>query len=100
MKMIVAVIRPEMLGEARAALEKHDVCLTCISQVVGGDREPGYTEIYRGREVRVAPPRLRLEMVVADESADVAVGAILRACSLGDSGPGGAGKVFVLQLDQ
>ena len=92
MKLIVAVIRPETLGTVEAALYHQNVCVLSVSQVHSGGREPGYTEIYRGREVHSRRPKIRLEMMAEDVFVEYAVEAIARASS--------DGKVFVLPLSE
>src|SRR5262245_10177838 len=101
MKLIVAIIRPEKLQAVQASLPEPEACLLSVSQVVGDGREAGFTEIYRGREVRVPRPKLRLEIAVTDALVQGAVESITRAVSTGYSGGGhlGNGNVYVMQLD-
>src|SRR5262245_60728424 len=98
MKLIVAIIRPECLEVVQAALQEAGAALLSVSQVVGDGREPGFTEIYRGREVRVRRPKLRLEVAADETLVPRAVDAIARAAATGD--PGGVGNVFVMHLDE
>lgn len=100
MKLIVAVVRPDKLQAIQAAIEKLDMCLMCISQAIGDGREPGYTQIYRGREVHVRRPRLRLEIAANDAAVAEAVAAIARAGAIGPSGTVGNPAVFVMPLLQ
>ena len=53
MKMVVAIIRPERLEAVQVALNQHDVYLMTVSDVRGCGRQRGYTEVYRGTEIRV-----------------------------------------------
>ncbi|HKB40137.1 MAG TPA: P-II family nitrogen regulator [Gemmataceae bacterium] len=99
MKLIIAIIRPEQLETVRAALHEPEACLLCASEVMGDGREPGFIEIYRGREVRVPRPKLRLEIAVSDALVQGTVEAISRAASTGVPGHRGHGNVFVMQLD-
>src|SRR5262245_32753999 len=99
MKLIIAIIRPEHLEAVRGALREPEACLLCVSEVLGDRREPGFTEIYRGREVRVARPKLRLEIAVSDGLAQGVVESISRAASAGVPGHLGGGKIFVMQVD-
>src|SRR5438477_6210923 len=98
MKLIVAVIRPETLHAVQAVLDHQSATLLSVSQVLGSGRETGSTELYRGREVRVRPTKLRLEIAANDWSVESAVGAIARAACSGESGLVGDGQVFVLNL--
>jgi nitrogen regulatory protein P-II 1 len=99
MKLVVAVIRPEKLEAVQAALQEAEACLLCVSQVVGDRRDDGFTEIYRGREVRVPRPKLRLEIAVNDALVQGTVEVIARAASIGGPGRQGNGNVFVMQLE-
>src|SRR5262245_24262943 len=100
MKLIIAVIRPEQLAAVEAALSTQEVCLMSVSQVLGDGREPGYTEIYRGREVRTRRPKIRLEIAADNLFVDDAVDAIVQAASSGDAWQAGDGQVFVLPIDE
>src|SRR5262245_41343709 len=90
MKLIVAVFAPEKLESVQAALNDWDASLLSISQVLGDGREPGYREVYRGVEVRVRRPKLRVEITADDWCVDAVVEAIGRLSG---------GKVFVMPLD-
>jgi len=99
MKLIIAIIRPEQLAAVEATLHEPDACILSVSQVVGGGRESGFTELYRGREVRVPRPKLRVEIAVSDALAAATVESITRALARGLPGHVGNGDVFVMQLD-
>jgi nitrogen regulatory protein P-II 1 len=99
MKLMVAIIRPEQMEVVRATLREPEACLLSVSEVMGDGREPGLTESYRGREVRVQRPKLRLEMVVTDALVPGTVESITRAASAGVPGHLGNSKVFVMPLD-
>src|SRR5215813_11965853 len=98
MKLIVAIIRPEQIEAVRAAIREPEACLLSVSEVMGDGREPGFTEIYRGREVRVQRPKFRLEIAVADVLVPGIVESITRAAA-GIPGNLSNSKVFVMQLD-
>jgi nitrogen regulatory protein PII len=99
MKLIVAIIRPEKLDAVQAAVNGLETGMMSVSQVVGDAREPGYTEIYRGREVKVPRPKLRIEIVVSDLLAQRVVQAIARTGSSGHEAALGDGSIFVMHLD-
>src|SRR6266436_3177597 len=100
MKMIVAIIRPERLEAVQKALNEHDVYLMTVSDVRGCGRQRGYTEMYRGTELKVRLlPKLKLEIAVNDAFVDVTVEAIVHASRTGETGQIGDGKIFVLPLD-
>ena len=98
MKLIVAVIRPENLGAVEAALNPCEATVMSVSQVLGSGREPGYKEIYRGREIHVRRPKLRVEIAAEDGAVKSAAEAVARAGSTAAE-PGGGCKVVVLDLD-
>jgi len=91
MKLIVAIIPTEALDAAQRALAPLGAQVMSVSQVIGG-RDPGYTEIYRGRTVQVRRPQLRLEVAADETAAESVVQSLLRSGTIGD------GEVFVLQL--
>ncbi|HWV17024.1 MAG TPA: P-II family nitrogen regulator [Rhodocyclaceae bacterium] len=98
MKKIEAIIKPFKLDEVREAL--HDVGVTgmTVTEVKGFGRQKGHTELYRGAEYVVDfLPKLKLEIVVTDESADAAIDAIVKAARTGKIGDG---KIFVLPTEQ
>jgi len=68
-----------------------------VSEVKGFGRQKGHTEIYRGSEYTVDfLPKIKLELVVADNRIDVAVAAIVKAAKTGKIGDG---KVFVSPVE-
>jgi nitrogen regulatory protein PII len=100
MKLIVATIGPEKMEAVQAAVRELDAYLMSVSQVVGDPREPGFTEIYRGRQIRVPRPKLRLEMVVDDTAVMQAVDAIVRVGIAAGTGPVANGNILVMKLDR
>jgi nitrogen regulatory protein P-II 1 len=97
MKKIEAVIKPFKLDEVRDALGEVGVEGMTVSEVKGFGRQKGHTEIYRGSEYTVDfLPKIKLEVVVADENADASIGAITKAANTGKIGDG---KIFVSDLE-
>jgi nitrogen regulatory protein P-II 2 len=100
MKLIVAIIRPERLEAVQAALNERDVYLMTVSDVRGCGRQRGYTEVYRGTEIRVhLLPKLKLEIAVTDAFVEATVEAIVHAARTPETGQIGDGKIFVLSLE-
>ena len=67
MKLVVAIIRPEKLEEVQTALNGVDVYLMTVTDVRGCGRQRGYTEVYRGQEIKIRLlPKLKLEIAVTD----------------------------------
>ena len=69
-----------------------------LTEVKGFGRQKGHSEIYRGTEYTVDfLPKVKFEMVVADDRAQRAVEAILGAAKTGKIGDG---KIFVRQVEE
>ena len=97
MKYIVAVIKPHMLEEVRAALSGIGIEGLSVTEIKGHGRQKGHTEIYRGAEYQVTfVPKLKLEIAVDDDLADRTVEVLAAA---GRTGQIGDGKIFVLPLE-
>ncbi len=97
MKYIIAIIKPHRLEQVREALEQAGIQGLTVTEVKGHGRQKGHTEIYRGAEYQVAfLPKVKLEIAVEADMADVAVEAISTA---GKTDQIGDGKVFVLPLE-
>ncbi len=100
MKIVVAIIRPEKLEDVQKALAERDVYLMTVSDVRGCGRQRGYTEVYRGTEVRIQLiPKLKLEIAVNEAFVEATVEAIVHAARSGETGTIGDGKIFVLSLE-
>jgi nitrogen regulatory protein PII len=99
MKLIIAVIRPYHLETLQKTLEAEGVFVTCVSEVVGGGREPGYKLIYREREVVVRRPKFRVELMVEEWAALEIVDLIRASTVAGCPGNVSDAKIMVLQLE-
>jgi nitrogen regulatory protein PII len=98
MKKIEAIIKPFKLEEVKDALGEAGIEGMTVSEVKGFGRQKGHTEIYRGSEYTVDfLPKIKIEVVVADNRADAAVHAIINAAKTGKIGDG---KVFVSSIEQ
>ncbi len=98
MKQITAIIKPFKLDEVREALAEVGVSGLTVTEVKGFGRQKGHTELYRGAEYVVDfLPKIRLEVVVADEMVDPAIEAIVRVARTGKIGDG---KIFVTPVEQ
>ncbi|TAK99794.1 MAG: P-II family nitrogen regulator [Rhodospirillaceae bacterium] len=97
MKRVEAVIRPHKLGDVKDALHEVGVQGLTVFEVKGFGRQKGHTELYRGAEYTVDfLPKVKIEVVVDDSSADAVVEAI---CKAAQSGKVGDGKVFVSPIE-
>jgi len=98
MKKIEAIIKPFKLDEVREALSEVGVTGLTVTEVKGFGRQKGHTELYRGAEYVVDfLPKIKVEVVVADESVDAAIEAIIKAARTGKIGDG---KIFVSAVEQ
>lgn len=98
MKMITAIIKPFKLEEVREALADCGVNGLTVTEVKGFGRQKGHTELYRGAEYVVDfLPKVKIEVVLADEMVDGAVEAIRRAAQTGRIGDG---KIFVSSIEE
>ena len=98
MQKIEAVIQPSKLDAVKDALVEIGVEGMTITEARGHGRQKGHTEFYRGREYSVdLLPKIKLEIVVADEMVEKAVQAILSAAR---SGKIGDGKIFISKIDE
>ena len=97
MKKIEAIIKPFKLDEVKEALAGVGVEGMTASEVKGFGRQKGHTEIYRGNEYTVDfLPKIKLEIVLADNLVQGAVEAIVKAAKTGKIGDG---KVFVSPVE-
>jgi len=98
MKKIEAIIKPFKLEEVKDALGELSIEGMTVSEVKGFGRQKGHTEIYRGSEYTVDfLPKIKIELVVADNQVEAAIGAIVKSARTGKIGDG---KVFVSGVEQ
>jgi nitrogen regulatory protein P-II 1 len=98
MKKIEAVIKPFKLDEVREALSEIGVSGLTVTEVKGFGRQKGHTELYRGAEYVVDfLPKVKVEIVVPDDSVENAIDCIIKAARTGKIGDG---KIFVMPVEQ
>jgi len=98
MKKIEAIIKPFKLEEVKDALGEIGIEGMTVSEVKGFGRQKGHTEIYRGSEYTVDfLPKIKIEIVLADNRLEQAVATIVKAAKTGKIGDG---KVFVSAVDE
>ena len=98
MKKIEAIFKPFKLDEVREALSEIGVSGLTVTEVKGFGRQKGHTELYRGAEYVVDfLPKVKIEVVVAEEMLERAVDAIVKAARTGKIGDG---KIFVTSVGQ
>jgi nitrogen regulatory protein P-II 1 len=98
MKKIEAIIKPFKLDDVRESLSNIGVTGMTAIEVKGFGRQKGHTELYRGAEYVVDfLPKLKIDIVVADDQVDPCIEAITNAARTGKIGDG---KIFVTSVDR
>ena len=98
MKKIEAIVRPGKLDEIKDALAAAGILGITVSHVLGFGRQKGHTQIYRGQEVTShLLPKIKLEIVTADEKVEEVITIIVKAARTGQVGDG---KIFVQNVDE
>ena len=98
MKLVSAIIKPFKLDEVREALSGIGVQGITVTEVKGFGRQKGHTELYRGAEYVVDfLPKVKVEVVVADNLVGRVVEAVERAAKTGRIGDG---KIFVVPVEE
>ncbi len=97
MKKIEAIIRPFKLEDVKTALVNLGIVGMTVSEVRGFGRQKGQVERYRGSEFTVEfLQKLKIEVVVADESVEAVLKAIAEASKTGEIGDG---KIFISSIE-
>jgi nitrogen regulatory protein P-II 1 len=97
MTKLEAIIQTSKLDPVKDALHEIGVEGMTVLEARGHGRQKGHTEFYRGREYTVdLIPKIKLELVVADDLVDKAVHAIVTAARTGKIGDG---KIFISKVD-
>ena len=97
MKQITAIVKPFKLDDVREALAEVGVTGLTVTEVKGFGRQKGHTELYRGAEYVVDfLPKVKIEVVVANNQVESAIDAIVRSARTGKIGDG---KIFVTSVE-
>jgi nitrogen regulatory protein P-II 1 len=98
LKKVEAIIKPFKLDEVKEALQEIGIQGLSVLEAKGFGRQKGHTELYRGAEYVVDfLPKVKIEVVVADDQVDGTIEAIIAAAKTGKIGDG---KIFVSAVDQ
>ena len=98
MKKIEAIIKPFKLDEVKEALQEVGVQGLSVIEVKGFGRQKGHTELYRGAEYVVDfLPKVKVEVVLADDMVEAAVDAIVAAARTDKIGDG---KIFISPVEE
>ncbi len=95
---VEALIRPQKLDEVKAALSDIGVQGMTVSEVRGAGKQKGFTQHYRGAEYTVnLIQKVKLEIVVPDEEAQIVADCIVKAARTGEIGDG---KIFLIPVTE
>jgi nitrogen regulatory protein P-II 1 len=98
MKKVEAIIKPFKLDEVKEALQEAGLQGITVTEAKGFGRQKGHTELYRGAEYVVDfLPKVKIEVVLADDMVEKAVEAIRRSAQTGRIGDG---KIFVSNIEE
>jgi nitrogen regulatory protein P-II 1 len=98
MKRIEAIIKPFKLEDVKEALSEAGITGMTVSDVKGYGRQQGHSELYRGAEYVVDfLPKVKLDLVVAEEDVDNVTSIIVEAAKTGKIGDG---KIFVSPIEK
>lgn len=98
MKKIEAIIKPFKLDEVKEALQDVGLQGITVTEAKGFGRQKGHTELYRGAEYVVDfLPKVKVEVVISDDTVEAAVEAIRKAAQTGRIGDG---KIFVSAIEE
>jgi nitrogen regulatory protein P-II 1 len=97
MKMIKAMVRPEKFEDIKSALDQAGFGALTVFDVQGRGVQKGIKQQYRGSEYIVdIIPKIEIETVVADSSAEQVIEIIKKAAYTGKIGDG---QIFVLPVE-
>ena len=96
-KMVTGVVRPDKLGDIKQALAEVNAPSLTVTNVSGRGSQPAKKGQWRGEEFTVdLHQKVKIEVVVADISADEVAEAIAAAAKTGEAGDG---KVFIMPVE-
>jgi nitrogen regulatory protein PII len=98
MKLVTAIVKPFKLDDVKTALKGAGIEGITVSEARGFGRQGGHTETYRGAEYKIDfVPKVRVEVVCAEDDVDRVIEAISGAAN---SGQIGDGKIWVTSVDR
>lgn len=98
LEKVEAIIKPFKLDEVKEALNEIGIQGITVGEVKGFGRQKGHTELYRGAEYVVDfIPKIKMEIIVADDIVSKVVDTIEQAAKTGRIGDG---KIFVTPVEE
>jgi nitrogen regulatory protein P-II 1 len=96
LKYVIAIIQPDRLSAVLDQLDKAEIHLVTVSQVMGRGRQRGISEVYRShKEAGSLLRKVKLEIAVNEPYLERTIEAITKEAH---SGRIGDGKIFVLDM--
>lgn len=96
MKKLEIIIKPEKLEDLKAVLDACGVNGLNIVNIMGYGNQKGIVKKYRGAEYHVNMlPKIKVETVVEDESADHVIDRVVNEIKTGNYGDG---KIFIMDV--
>lgn len=97
MKKLEIIIKPEKLEDLKRILTEFKANGLMITNIMGYGNQKGYVQIYRGTESHVnLLPKVKVETVVKDESAESIITAVVERINTGQYGDG---KIFIYDVE-
>ena len=98
MKLVTAILRPEILDKVREALSDVDIPGMTVTEVKGFGKQKGHKELYRGNEFTVEfVHKVKLEIAISNKKLDLLINTI---SDVAYSGKKGDGKIFVTDIEK
>src|SRR3546814_18121510 len=98
LSLVTAIIKPHALDGVKDALKGAGVEGLTVSEVKGFGRQGGHTETYRGAEYTIDfVPKIKVEVLIGTELAEVVAAAIAAAANTGKIGDG---KIWLSTVDR
>ena len=96
MKYIIAIIHQDRLDAVMELLEKKEIHLVTVSNVVGRGRQKGIAEVYRSHtEAGSLLKKVKLEIAVNEAFVQPTIDAVVDGARTGNIGDG---KIFIFDL--
>jgi len=98
MKLVIGIVRPDKANDVLESLYRAEVRGFSLSRVQGHGGELERVETYRGTRVQMGlSEKVRFEIAVSDEFAQLTIDAL---CDGAQTGEVGDGKIFVVPLER
>lgn len=98
MKKLEAIIKPFRLDDVKDRLDEIGIRGMTVSEVKGFGRGGGKAPVYPGAEYVIDfVPKLKLEIIIADELVHEAIEAITQGAHTGHVGDG---KIFIIPVEE